>query len=162
MKDILIDNNVAKNFATPLDPNYKELINWIVKYDHSQIKANPKTKKNYAHLVVNQKLLNEYLRTSRDCAKASSIPVIINKLTQQGRLIKMTKKQIENFKQGHFTKTIERKLLSNNEDHVHIVSTLLSERRMCLTYDDNLITDLNNFPKFRVDVAKRPEELGYQ
>lgn len=161
MKDILIDNNVAKNFAAPLDQHYKNFIKWIINYDYERVKENPGLKKNYAHLVVNQKLLNEYLRTSGLCARSSSIPVIISKLTQQGRLIKISKKETEDFKKTYFTKTIERKLLSNIEDHIHIVTVLLSNRKMCVTYDDNLIFDLKNFPKFKAKVNKRPELLNY-
>jgi len=49
-KDIFIDNNVAKNFSNPADPEYKKLIKWLVKFDKSiDIEEN-------AHLVLSQKI----------------------------------------------------------------------------------------------------------
>jgi hypothetical protein len=162
MKDIFIDNNVAKNFATPLDPNYKDLIKWINDFDADVVKKNPKKILNYAHLVVSQKLLVEYLKSSKNCSKPNAIPSIISRLTIQGRLLKKTKTEIEDFKNKHFSKKIEKGLLSNQEDHCHIVSVLISKRKLCLTYDDNLTTDLKVFPGHTVIVEKRPEKLNYK
>ena len=45
MKDIFIDNNVAKHFSPPITPSYKTFISWLYKE---------------GALVVSQKLLNEY------------------------------------------------------------------------------------------------------
>ncbi len=162
MKDIFIDNNVAKNFATPLDPNYKDLIKWINEFDADIVMKNPKKKLDYAHLVVTQKLLVEYLKSSRNCSKPNAIPSIISRLTIQGRIQKKTKLEIENFKKVFFSKKIEKNLLSNQEDRYHLVSVLLSKRKLCLTYDDNLTTDLNGFPGHTVIVEKRPEKLNYK
>lgn len=162
IKDIFIDNNIAKNFATPIDPNYKELISWLKEFDQDKIKSNPSLILNYAHLVVSQKLLKEYLDSSKNTNKPNAIPSIIDKLSREGRLIKKSKKEIENFRSNYFSKTILKNLLSNKEDHCHIITILLSERKFCLTYDHNLTYDLENFPKFNVIVKKRPEELDYK
>src|SRR5690554_5087022 len=102
MKDIFIDNNVAKNFATPLDSNYKDLIKWLNEFDADIVEKDPKKIGNYAHLVVSQKLLVEYLKSSRNCSKPNAIPSIINRLTIQGRLIKKTKTEIEAFQKKYF------------------------------------------------------------
>jgi hypothetical protein len=162
MKDIFIDNNVAKNFATPLDKNYKELIAWINNYDQELVDNEPDRKIEYAHLIVSQKLLIEYLKSSKDTSKPNAIPSIINRLTQQGRLIKKTKTEISNLTSQIFTKRVTNNLLSNIEDHCHIVTVLLSERKLCLTYDENLTKDLVNFPGYLVTVEKRPEKLTYK
>ncbi len=162
MKDIIIDNNVAKNFATPIDSNYKELIEWINKFDSDLVENEPQKKLEFAHLVVSQKLLIEYLRSSGDSSKPNAIPTIINRLTQQGRLIKKTKTEINNFIAESFSKRIENNLLSNIEDHCHIVTVLLSERKLCLTYDENLTKDLISFPGYKATVEKRPENLNYK
>jgi hypothetical protein len=162
MKDILIDNNVAKNFATPIDQNYKDLIEWINEFDEDLVKKKPNKVLEYAHLVVSQKLLVEYLNSSRDCSKPNAIPSIINRLTREGRLQKKSKIEIEKFKSDNFSKKTLKNLLSNQEDHCHIVSVLISNRKMCLTYDDNLIKDLNKFPGHKVTVEKRPENLNYK
>lgn len=162
MKDIFIDNNVAKNFATPLDSNYKDLIKWLNEFDADIVEKDPKKIGNYAHLVVSQKLLVEYLKSSRNCSKPNAIPSIINRLTIQGRLIKKTKTEIEAFKKKYFSKKIENGLLSNKEDHCHIVTVLISKRKLCLTYDDNLTADLTVFPGHSVTVEKRPENVNYK
>jgi hypothetical protein len=162
MKDIIIDNNVAKNFATPLDSNYKDLIEWINEFDSDLVEKEPDKKIQFAHLVVSQKLLIEYLRSSGDSSKPNAIPSIINRLTQQGRLIKKTKDEINNFISQSFSKKIEKNLLSNIEDHCHIVTVLLSERKLCLTYDENLTKDLASFPGYNAIVEKRPEKLNYK
>ncbi|WP_430907503.1 hypothetical protein [Maribacter sp. 2-571] len=162
MNDIFIDNNIAKNFATPIDPHYKELIQWINEFDKDLVEKEPEKLLDYAHLVVSQKLLVEYLNSSRDCSKPNAIPSIISRLQIQGRLQKKSKTEIEDFKNEFFTKRIEKSLLSNQEDHPHIVCVLISNRKLCLTYDDNLTADLKDFPGFTVRVEKRPESLNYK
>lgn len=162
MKDIFIDNNIAKNFATPLDPHYKELILWINEFDSELVEKEPEKLLEFAHLVVSQKLLIEYLKSSKDCSKPNAIPSIINRLQIQGRIQKKTKAEIEEFKNQFFSKKIENNLLSNAEDHCHIVCVLLSNRKLCLTYDENLAKDLEGFPGHNVTVDKRPENLNYK
>lgn len=162
MKDIFIDSNLAKNFANPVDINYQNLIKWLSNYNQNEVEKNPENKANYAHLVVNQKLLVEYLRSSYSCSTATAMPTIINIFTRQGRLIKLEKKQLEDFMGEYFTKKVERRLLSNIEDHCHICSILSSHRKMALTYDANLANDLNSFPGFKVIISDRPENIGYE
>jgi len=162
MKDILIDCNVAKNFATPIDPYYKELIEWINKFDRELVTKKPSRIIDYAHLIVSQKLLVEYLKSSKDCSKPNAIPSIINRLTREGRILKKSKSEIEEFKSKNFSKKVLKNLASNAEDHPHIICVLLSNRKMCLTYDGNLSRDLKNFPGHNVTVEKRPENLNYK
>lgn len=153
MKDIFIDNNIAKNFTNPLDPEYKKLIKWLLKSE--------KDKNTDAHLVISQKLLVEYKRSARGAFSATSIPTIIDKLTREGRLIKFEKYEIEEFKREHFTKKVVKKFQSNQEDRELIPVVLLSHRKYALSLDGNFTTDLKNFPKFEVRVEKRPENLPY-
>lgn len=162
MKDIFIDCNIAKNFANPMDSHYKDLLKWIMEYDEKKATVNIVNKNNYAHLVVNQKLLIEYNRTSYNCAHSTSITSIINLLTRQGRLIKMHNKDIEEYKSKHFKKATLKKLLSNEEDHCHICSILNSTRKLVLTYDKNLKKDLLSFIKMSVLVSDRPEKIKYK
>lgn len=153
-KDIFIDNNIAKNFANPLDPEYKKLILWLIKY----IPENPD--KN-AVLVVSNKLLVEYCRTSGNSFSATSIPAIINKLTREGRLQKISNQGIKEFQQKYFSKAIRRKLKSNQEDQEHIPVVLMSDRKYALTLDDKFTQDLLGFPGFTVTVGKKPTEIPY-
>ena len=88
--------------------------------------------------------------------------MIVSKLTREGRLVNISNQQIKNFKNQYFTKTVEKKLQSNDEDREHIPTVLLSDRKYALTYDDNFKYDLEHFPGFTVIVKKRPEDLPYK
>jgi hypothetical protein len=155
-KDIFIDNNIAKNFSNPLDPEYKKLIKWLIKFNDD-----PKNHNNNAHLVVSKKLLAEYGRTMGHAASGNNIAVIIDLLTRQSRLNQISNEQIKEFKQEHFTKKVERKLISNKEDREHIPVVLLSDRKYALTLDEKFTTDLVNFPSFTALVGKKPSDIPY-
>ncbi len=66
------------------------------------------------------------------------------------------------FKSEYFSKKIERKLQSNNEDREHIPVVLLSNRKYALCLDNKFIADLKSFPGFTVTVEKRSEKLNYK
>ncbi|KAA6344231.1 hypothetical protein EZS27_008124 [termite gut metagenome] len=157
-KDIFIDNNIAGKFANPQDAEYIRLTEWLMHYDVSKDSEN---KDEYAHLVVSNKLLKEYYRSSMSAQSDTTISVIIDKLTREGRLIIIRNDRIKEFKDKHYTKAVERKLHCNNEDREHLPLVFLSDRKYALSYDGNFIYDLEYFPGFRVLVKKRPEELPY-
>ncbi len=148
-KDIFIDNNIAKNFCAPADPNYIELISWLKECED-------------AHLVVSKKLVKEYYDSNKGATSNTSILLIIQLLERNDRLINISKAEIDNFQSSFFTKTVEKKLRSNAEDRNHIPVVLLSERKMALTLDANFRYDLENFPGFTVIVSDRPEAIGYK
>ena len=156
--DIFIDNNIASKFANPADPEYKELIRWLM--DNHKLSEGQDDDR--AYLVVSKKLMAEYSRSCRDAAGNTSIPMIISQLTRDGRLELISNQQIKDFKNQFFTKAVEKKLRSNNEDRDHIPAVLLSDRKYALTYDENFTYDLENFPGFTVIVKRRPEELPYK
>lgn len=154
MKDIFIDNNIVNKFANPPADNYKELIKWLMLYNDDENED--------AYLVVSNRLLGEYSRSASNCSKPTSIPVIIDKLTREDRLIKFKNLDIIDFKRSHFTKTIKRQLRSNKEDHNHISIVLMSDRKYALTMDTKLAYDLSNFPRFTVTVADNPGDIDYK
>lgn len=154
-KDIFIDNNIACRFCNPIDPQLKELIRWLMASEEGHDGEN-------AYLVVSQKLLAEYLSSCRGAYGNTSIPVIIEKLTREKRLIKISNEQIKVFRTTYFSKSVANKLRSNEEDRNHIPVVLLSDRKYALTNDANLTHDLNNFPGFVVLVSNRPEEIPYK
>ena len=82
-KDIFIDNNIACRFANPMDPEMKKLINWIMK--------NGEGSEDNAILVVSDKLLREYIASCQGANGSTSIPMIVGKLTKEGRLLKSSK-----------------------------------------------------------------------
>jgi hypothetical protein len=163
-KDLFIDNNITKNFANPLDPEYKKLIQWLMNYDEKAITYDDKGEKintNSAYLVVSNKLLAEYQRSSGTATSATNITIIIAKLTREGRLVKISNQAIKAFKQQHFTPKVIRKLTCNQEDRDHIPVVLLSDRKYALSLDDKFRQDLTDFPGFKVLVAERPQEIPY-
>lgn len=85
----------------------------------------------------------------------------MDKLTREGRLVNVSNEVIKKFKNKYFTKAVEKKLRSNNEDRNHIPVVLLSERKYALTKDKNFTYDLENFPGFKVLVSSHPENIPY-
>jgi len=153
-KDIFIDTNIAKNFVHPLDPEYKKLIRWLKAY-------NPEDSSKNAYLMVSTKLIAEYGRTAGASPSATNIILIIEKMQEKGRLVKITNEQIKEFKREYFTKKVERNLTCNKEDREHIPVVLLSERKYALSFDENFVNDILNFPGFVVVAAKKPQDIPY-
>lgn len=152
-KDIFIDNNIACRFSNPMDPEMKKLIAWIQKYN--------KDSDENAILVVSQKLLNEYLASCKGAYGKTSIPIILDQLTREGRLSKISNNEIKEFKARYFTKQVENRLRSNQEDRNHIPVALLSERKFVLTRDDKFAYDLLHFPGYKVHVCEKPQDMPY-
>lgn len=155
MKDIFIDTNVAKNFVSPLDPEYKKLVLWL-KTCHDLDKLDS------AHLVISKKIIVEYHRTCGESMSDNSIVAIVDLCTRQGRLNNITNEQIKEFRATYFTKKACRKLRSNWQDHDHIPLVLLSKRKYAISIDDNFVRDVTNFPGFRAIAVKRPQDLNYE
>ena len=153
-KDICIDNNIACRFANPMDPEMKKLINWIMK--------NEEGSDDNAILVVSDKLLHEYMASSQGTYGSTSIPMIVSKLTKEGRLLKISNAEIKEFQRTYFKKKVEKALRSNQEDRNHIPVVLLSDRKFALTNDEKFTYDLEHFPGFQVLVSSRPENLPYE
>lgn len=155
MKDIFIDNCIAKDFATPINDNYKSLIKWLFQFDAENIEDN-------AYLVLSQKLLNEYIDSSQNCSKSSAIPVIISKLTKEGRINRFSNNDIKVFKRLHFKPKVVKRLRSSIKDRDHIPIVMMSERKLALTIDENFAYDLVNFPKFVTVVSDCPSKIDYK
>ncbi len=153
-KDIFIDNNIANNFSNPVDNQYKNLIQWLLKNNTESTEQN-------AYLVVSQKLINEYYRSSTAAKSTTNITVVLSRMQKEGRRIFINNQQIKEFQNEYFTKKSLRNLKSNEEDHDHISVVFLSDRKFVLTLDENFTFDLLNFPKFSARVEKRPENLPY-
>lgn len=157
-RDIFIDNNIACRFSNPLDANMKELLAWLM--DNHTIQEGDEDDR--AILVVSNKLLGEYCRSCGGAYGTTSIPVLINQLVQEGRLMKISNEQIKEFKHQYFTKKVVKHLQSNTEDRDHIPVVLLSERKLALTQDQKFAADLQSFPGFTVIVSNRPENISYK
>jgi hypothetical protein len=156
-KDIFIDNNIASRFKNPADPEYIKLRDWLVLY--REIEEGEEDTN--AHLVVSNKLLNEYSRSNQNIKDGQNIIAIIGLLQKKGRLIFVKNQAIKDFQQEHFTKKTLRQLSCNQEDREHIPVVLLSHRKYALSIDDAFVNDLLKFPKFQALACKRPEEMPY-
>lgn len=143
-KDIFVDTTVAKTFCNPVDQHYKDFIKWLLRE---------------GCLVVTNKILGEYVGASGASPSETNIVVIIAQLTRDGRLLKFTKQQLDEFR---FTTRTERRLRCNRKDHPHVKAVLLSERKLAVSLDDNFRYDVNNFPGYRAVARRRPEELDYR
>jgi hypothetical protein len=156
-KDIFIDNNIASRFKNPADPEYIKLRDWLVLY--REIEEGEEDTN--AHLVVSNKLLNEYSRSNQNIKDGQNIIAIIGLLQKKGRLIFVKNQAIKDFQQEHFTKKTLRQLSCNQEDREHIPVVLLSNRKYALSIDDAFVNDILKFPKFQALACKRPEEMPY-
>jgi hypothetical protein len=126
-KDLFVDNNVAKNFKNPADPEYQKLMDWLFRE---------------GHLVLTQKLLNEYL-SSNQGNFGRSIITIINQLTIDGRIVKFS---TEELKALTFKKRLDEKCQKLNKDYWHLKAILLSNRKLAVIIDKAFREAVNNHP----------------
>jgi hypothetical protein len=143
MKDVFVDNNVAKNFCNPLDPEYKAFVGWLL---------------TEGALVVTTRILVEYIRSTGNSTSATNIAAIVDALQRSGRLNRISANALRGFAMAE---RIRRRLRSNTEDHEHIKAVLLSVRKFAISHDDRFRFDLNNYPAYRALAVERPEQLPY-
>lgn len=124
MFDIVIDNNIMHTFDKPKEECYKLLFNWI---------------KEIGTLTVSNKLINEYFRSQGGCGDISGL---INKLIADGRFIKVTNDAIKSFKLDN-----RYNYKCNYLDIDHARLTFLSIRKLLISEDDLLLSDVNGFKK---------------
>lgn len=144
-KDIFIDNNIAKNFKNPADPEYQKLMGWLFKE---------------GHLVITQKLLLEY-HASNQGNFGQSIFTIIDQLTRDGRLVAISNEEMKAVK---FPKRLDEKCLKLNKDYWHLKAILLSNRKIAIIIDKAFRDAVNSHPKFdgiQASAVARPEEIDY-
>lgn len=143
-KDILVDNNIAKNFCNPVNRTYKKFIVWLMEY---------------GVLMVSQKLIVEYISSTGSSCSSTNIATIIYKLTREGRLKKKSKKEIQSIR---FKKHVEKSLRSNKRDHEYIKLVILSDRKYAISKDRNLQYDINHFPRIKGIAVDSPEKINYR
>lgn len=145
-KDLFVDNNVAKNFKNPADPEYRKLMNWLF---------------TEGHLVLTHKLNMEYLASNQGNF-GQSIITIINKLTIDGRLVKISTEEMKAFT---FPKSLDKKCLKLNKDYWHLKAILLSNRKAAIIIDKAFRDAVNNHPKhngIQACAVARPEDIDYE
>lgn len=146
IKDLFVDNNVAKNFKNPADPEYVKLMNWLY------VKG---------HLVVTPKLMAEYYASNQGNF-GQSIISIINQLTIEGRLVKVSNDEM---KALAFPKKIEEKCQRLKKDYWHVKAILLSNRKMAIIIDEAFRNAVNEHPihdGVKACAVSRPEAIDYE
>ena len=143
MEDIVIDNNVAKNFANPMDQDYKAFIKWLF---------------NKGSLAVCSKLIREYNLTSQLCKSDTNICIILDYLTKRGRLNNISNDRLRLF---NIPKRILKTLRSHAKDRFLIKIVLLSFRKLLITLETNLQFDINNYPGYSAIAVSSPCDIPY-
>lgn len=153
MNDIFIDNDfIVLNFHSP-DEDVLKFIQWL--YDEEGLE-------NKAHLILSQKLYNEYVSSSSPKPAYTNILTICSVMLSQGRLLKVSNEEIRKFKDTHMPNKIHKKLTCNKKDREHIPIILLSNRKMGITNDKALKADLQNFKGFNTFIEDHPKKLNYK
>ena len=146
IKDLFVDNNIAKNFKNPANPEYEKLIKWLFEE---------------GHLVLTQKLLKEYHDSNRG-NYGQSILSIIARLTKDERIVMVSNDQLKSLT---FSKTIDKKCLKLNKDYWHLKAILLSNRKIAIIIDKAFRDAVNNHPMHdgvKPQAVARPEEIDYE
>jgi hypothetical protein len=133
--DIVVDANVMRLYGVADDPLFKVFFAWL---------------RSDGVLACSQKMLVEYGRTG-----SSLIAALLDQLLLASRLRKYAPAEIKAIKRGKY------KFRSNYTDHVHVRLVMCTYRRLCLSQDENLRYDVNNFPGYAARAAARPEDLPY-
>jgi hypothetical protein len=143
MKDILVDNNIAKNFCNPLDEEYKKFIKWLF---------------HEGSLVITKQLIVEYQSSCASSGSITNVMAIIDKQQKEGRLNFLSSGDLRSFK---FKPKDERRLHSNKKDRSHIKAVLLSKRKFAVSRDRFFRADVNSFPGYSARAEARPEDIPY-
>ena len=144
MKDIFVDENIAKNFANPLSDEYKTFVDWL---------------RSEGSLVVSNKLITEYGRACQHSKSNTNIFAIIDIQTRDGRLNKKSNIELNAFK---VKKHVLNSFRSNKKDHNHIKLVMISFRKYAISIDKDLRYDINNFPGINAKAVTKPSLIDYR
>jgi len=124
MKDIFVDTCTAQQFCNPMNEAYKSLLLWI---------------KQDGYLVYTNKLLQEIGQGNQN------LLALLAQLIKEGRANKISN---EALRQIEFSKKQKGNFLSNGKDWDHIKTVILSNRKLAISGDAYLISDINGLPKY--------------
>lgn len=141
--DLFIDSDISGHIAKPPDDHYKDLIRWL---------------NQEGFLVICRSLLNAYVDAVRG-SPLMTLPVIVDRLTRAGRLIRYRKQDLKEFQ---IKERIVKRLLSNPSDHDYIKIVMMSDRKLALSGDNKLRRDIDNFPRYRARAFAHPREFDYR
>ena len=142
--DLFVDSNLSGHFAKPVKPEYRELIRWL---------------NDEGWLVVCKSLIKEYHAAVRGARSQTTLVAVVNRLQRDGRLRRFSKNELQAFR---IPPRVQHSLRSNQADHDFIKVVLLSDRKLGLSKDQNLVRDINDFPGHQAHVARTPSEINYR
>lgn len=122
MNDVVVDTNIARLFDAPADPKLKPLFLWL---------------RDRGHLTISRNLINEYSRQGNRL-----LAVLLNDLGEKKRLNRISNYDLKSFSDDkHFSYTC------NVEDIYNARTVFLSFRKILVSFDSRLRTDVNSFRK---------------
>jgi hypothetical protein len=142
IKDIFVDSCVAVRLENPVDPSLVGLLEWLAEHGAP---------------VITPKILKEYNDSLDACS--SNFIAIINACQRDGRFIEISNDELKSLS---FSKKIEKKLLSNRKDWWHIKAVILSPRKLAISFDNNFVQDVNNFPGHKARASRSAADLAYK
>lgn len=127
MKDIFIDSNILVDLGTDrATPELVQLVDCIINSDCD------------VHLVITQKILNEYIDTCHFFFRFWQIIIDNQKLNQINPKDLKKRQHVRNYNSCIFC---------NKEDIWHTEAICLSHRKKCITKDNALQRTINCIPK---------------
>lgn len=140
MNNLIVDTCVMSSYDSPSRPEYIELYRWL---------------STEGKITVSPYLLSEYYQT-----KNRLLAILLESMSRhadRNRIIKIDKNKIDSFtKDRHF------KYTCNGKDVNHARLTYLSQEKILVSEDSNLVQDVNRFPKVgkkKPFATKNPNEV---
>ena len=143
MKDIVLDSMIALNLCTPIKPGYNELAVWL--RDEGIIR--------YCNY-----LYGEYSRCCATSPSTTSIIYLIEIQNRKGIAGKISNEQLKAYK---FKPKQLRSMKSHLKDHPILKTVLLSERKILVSKEQNLIDDLEGFPGANCVCGTEIDQINY-
>lgn len=144
MKDIVLDSMIALNLCTPIQPHYRELAEWL--RDEGIIR--------YCNY-----LYGEYSRCCATSPSTTSVIYLIELQNRKGIAGKISNEQLKAFR---FTPKQLRSMKSHTKDHPILKTVLLSERKILVSKEQNLIDDLESFPGADCVCCTEIDQIDYK
>lgn len=143
MRDIVIDNCIAKNFCNPITGDLRTFVTWL---------------RDHGTLAVTQRLLVEYYSSTGSATSATNICALIEHLKLEKRFVRFSKTQLE---EVDIPQHYENRMRCNFHDRSLVRAVALTVRRIAISDDDNFRYDVNNLPGYNAVAVRGPAEIDY-
>jgi hypothetical protein len=143
MKDIVIDTNIAKNFANPISSSYQIFIKWL---------------KEEGSIAYCQYLLCEYMRTNQYSTSLTNICALLDMQVRNKRANRITNSMIKKCK---LPKSFSKIKKSHKKDEEILKTVILSHRKMLISKETTLNIDVVNYPRIKGKAFTDPHQDIY-